>query len=300
LKKIWSKFYWFTTAAAFASAFSCFADEPIQASIDEDKPPCLVQTRHVQVGDGSNELSVSFCYFGTETTNSRGQKVEKFELPKQIASRLSSTNSFWAPAGETFILDSPDEAVSSLRDLGHPIISKLKLYPVSHELNKSYKSRSLPKVYLRCPRSGIVVNPMIEISGVSDQPMIDVAYDVINDSKQLLNQHGLINDEFFDRERFEFTTNYFDCDDIKLSPGTNLVRIHCYYPSGGVAVFKKLYVLRLDLKTNAPQFKIIWPVLGRQVAGNQISIRGRVDDISDRVSGEIAVNGKKFEIAGVV
>jgi hypothetical protein len=281
-------------------SLKCLADDVVETSIEEDKPACVEETRYVPVGDGSNVLKTSFLYFAVQITNAQGEVIKKVELPKRLASHLSSTNPFLAPAGESILLGNAEEAETDLQDLGHPIISQLKLYPFPHSNPEVRQPHQLPKIYLRSPRDGITTHPMIEISGFSDQPMSAITYDVLNDSQRATNQHGLINDEFYDEKQFRFTTNYFDCDDINLSPGTNIVLIHCHYPFGKVATLKRFYVLRLDLKTNAPQFKVTWPNPNRQVSGNNISIRGMVDDISANVTGEIVIDGKRKRIDGQV
>jgi hypothetical protein len=61
-----------------------------------------------------------------------------------------------------------------------------------------------------------------------------------------------------------------------------------------------MYVLRLDWKTNPPEFRIDWPDVDRQVCGDEITLRGSASDSCTTITGEITVGGQNKEIEGLV
>lgn len=160
--------------------------------------------------------------------------------------------------------------------------------------------QSQPIVCIQNPAQSVVTEPIIQLKGMSDQPLLEVGYDVLNRAQMLTNQGGFISDDFYDEQLHRFTTNWFKCYDIFLAPGTNEIRIHCHYPSGHEVSLTNLFVLRLDLKTNAPIFRVNFPLGDRQISGNEVTVRGWVDDVSARVTAEVSGSGQGKTIAGKV
>jgi len=272
------------------------ANTACQASLEEDKPPCVLETRFVLEAGGSNVLKATLAFIGESFTNANHEISNSIELPPEVMSQLRGPSVFMAPPGMSIVLPHG----TPMDGLGPAILTSLQRSHLPNGAANAVFPRLPPKVYTKAPPQGIVTEPGIEIKGMVDQPLFCVSYDVLNDSRPLANLPGYITDEFFDNQQMRFTTNWFECVDVDLAPGTNVVTIHCDYPGGGRSTIKKVYVLRLDLKTNAPKFQITWPVPGRPVSGEEAAIRGFVDDISARVTGEITDGAPGMSIEGVV
>lgn len=160
--------------------------------------------------------------------------------------------------------------------------------------------RRMPEFLTKGPPEGIVTLPVIQIKGRTDQTLESVSYDLLNDQHSLTNQPGYISGTYYDKQLRRFTTNYFDYCNIKLVPGTNTLTLHARYVSGRHLIVKKVYDLRLDLKTNAPRLVISWPPKNRKVCGNEVTIRGLIDDCSDQIIAETQIDGQTKRIQGEV
>ena len=141
---------------------------------------------------------------------------------------------------------------------------------------------------------------MIEIAGTSEEPLQDVSYDIISNIRSLTNQVGYVSHTYFDEAKDIFTTNWFNCYDVELAPGTNQVVMHCKFATGRKVTVTNVYVLRLDLKTNAPVFALEFPAPNREISGDQVSVRGRVDDITLKITGEVSVGSETRTIRGII
>jgi hypothetical protein len=286
-----------SSICSFVVMGMCMAADAVdacQASLAEDKPPCIEETKYVPVGDGSNVLKTTMVFIGTTSTNANGVIIKKVNLPPSSASNLPKTHPFMAPDGASMLLQTKGD----IAGLGPAMLTSIRRlhFPSNAAHIPNLPLRRHPTLYtIGCPPQGIVTQPYIQIKGKSDGPMLGVSYDVLNNSQSLTNQRGFITDEFFDEHLLCFTTNYYQCFDIRLAPGTNTILIHCYFANDIVGTAKKIYILRLDLKTNAPVFQIDWPALDRQISGEEVTIRGTTDDNCAKVTGEI-INGNRSNI----
>jgi len=275
----------------------CMADNintACETALTEDKPPCVQVTWYVLEADGSNVLKATLAYFGKTTTNANNEVVNKIKLPPRIMNGLSAAP-FWAPNGEEIILNQKTD----IEDLGPAILASLQRSHLPNAIAGVSPARQRPNIYIESPNQSILTQPIIDVKGISDQPLLGVSYDVLNDLQTLTNQHGFVTDDFFDNQQLRFTTNWFSCFDINLAPGTNAVFVHGYYPNGRLTI-KKIYVLRLDLKTNAPTFQINWPSLDQQISGEEFTLRGNTDDDNATVTGEITDGNQSKVIKGEV
>jgi hypothetical protein len=262
-------------------------------SLVEDKPPCITVTKYVPDSGGSNVLKTTLVFVGKTTTNTSNEIVKEIDLPPGV---VQSSSSFMAPAGIGMIL----LPGTNLDGMGPGILTSLQQSHLPNATISDTSPRIRPNVFIQGPAEGILTQPLIEIKGMSDQPLSGVSYDVVNGPQTLLHQRGYVTDEFYDEHLLRFTTNWFECLDVGLAPGTNEIFIHCNYLSGRRLTVKRSYILRLDLKTNAPTFQISWPTAARQISGEKVTIRGSVDDISAKVTGEITDNSQSKTIEGLV
>lgn len=267
-----------------------------QTSLAEDKPPCIEMTRYVPEAGGSNVLKTTLVFVGNIRTNANNEIIREVNLPPKLANQLPPTAPFMAPSGATMILNPGTD----IEGLGPAILNSIQRSHLPNATNRAWPPQQTPKIYTKGLAQGIVPQPFIAIKGMSDEPMLGVSYDIQNDKQTLTNLHGFVTDEFYDDQQRRFTTNWFECLDIHLAPGTNVILVHCHYLHGHRLTIKKTYVLRLDLKTNAPIFQVVWPVPGRPVSGEEVTLRGNTDDDNVTVTGEITDGNQNKMIEGLV
>ncbi len=265
-------------------------------SLAEDKPPCVKVTRYVPVGDGTNVLKSTLVFFGTTTTNADNKEVDRINLPVGLGNGLLPTSTLEVPAGANIILSQPADA----RQLGPATLSSFVQIKASAMMPGLESPNVRPQITLQSPHQGIVTQPLLQIHGFTDKTLRGVTYDILNDVSPMTNQQGWVTDVYYDDKQGRFTTNYFDCNDINLAPGTNVLVLRLQFASGGLATLNLPYVLRLDLKTNSPMVQIDWPFEDEPICDDQVTIRGQVDDCSDFVAAEVNVNGRTKTIEGVV
>jgi len=295
----WVKAVCITSIYGFVVMGNCMAgniNTDSQTSLVEDKPPCVEMTRYVPEADGSNVLKTTLVFVGNVRTNANNEIIKEVKLPPELMKHLPPSTPFIAPTAPSILLD----AGHDIESLGTGILNSIHRSHLPNSTNRTRPPQQAPNVYTKCPPQGIVTQPMFAIKGMSDEPMLGVSYDVQNDRQTLTNLHGFVTDEFYDDQQLRFTTNWFECLDISLAPGTNVVSVHCHYLHGHVLSIKKTYVLRLDLKTNAPLFRVDWPARGRPVSGEEITIRGKTDDDNAKVTAEITDGRQSKVIEGLV
>jgi len=291
-----------TSICSFVVMGMCMAADALnacQSSLAEDKPPCIEETKYVPEGDGSNVLRTTLVFIGTTSTNENGVVVNQIKLPPSSANSLPKMPPFMAPAGASMLL----QTKTDITGLGPGMLTSIRRlhYPYAATSIPTLPIRQHPALYtIGCPPQGIVTYPYIQIKGKSDEPMLGVTFDVLNDSKSVTKQRGFITDEFYDEHLLRFTTNYFQCFDIGMALGTNTILVHCFFANGVVGTIKKVYVLRLDWITNAPEFKIDWPDLDRQVCCGEITLRGSAGESCTTITGEIIIGDHSKMIEGLV
>lgn len=282
--------------ALLATGMAADTNVACQTSLDEDKPACVEVTRYVPEPGGSNVFKTTLAFFSHTITNSKGEVITQMDLPPELMDRSLPTNPFLAPVGISMVLNPGTDTGA----LGPGVLTSLQRLPAPAGTNSAGAPRWPPNIPVKGPPQGIVTQPQFDIMGMSDQPLHSVTFDVLNDSRALTNQQGFVTDGFFDGQLGRYTTNSFECFDVTLAPGTNLVLIHCHYPNGFTATIRKSYTLRLDLRIDPPKFHVTWPVPGCPIAADQVTIRGVVDDTSTKMTCEVAEGLHSTNIEGLV
>lgn len=161
--------------------------------------------------------------------------------------------------------------------------------------------RSGPTIWIKEPPPGVISQPIIQIKGVSTCELGGINYDVLDQAGQRTtsDEIGFVTDSFFDEKLFEYTTNWFECLDVELSPGTNTVVVRCLDDAGNVTTTNLVYVFTTAGDLQPPIFiSLIWPTPGMIVSGSTFTIRGRIDDVTAQLTGEIASDGRTNHFSG--
>ena len=161
--------------------------------------------------------------------------------------------------------------------------------------------RTKPPLFITNPAQTITFQPMIQLKGYSSRPLQSIKYDLLNQQGQKIvsDQDGFVTRQYFDEGLFEFTTNYFQCYDIELAPGTNIIVLRCSDPAGNWTTTNLIYVFTTVGDTNPPVFNTVdWPEPGATLSGESFTARGRVDDYTGQMAGQIVANGHTNVIRG--
>jgi glucodextranase-like protein len=141
-----------------------------------------------------------------------------------------------------------------------------------------------PLVVITNPVASTVSQPMIQLQGYSPEPLSSVRFDVSNGAGTLLDQEGYRVAEWIDQDRLEFTTNWFQCQDISLAPGPNTITLYITDRAGNVTTTACTYNLDYSSDTTPPAIVIAWPPDGTKISGNTFTCRGTVDDATASMS----------------
>jgi hypothetical protein len=134
-------------------------------------------------------------------------------------------------------------------------------------------------VVITNPKQKVTPQPTIQLKGYSPVPIVKLRYDVLDQNGNAVRAgEGWITDQYYDPVRLHFTTNYFECLDIDLSPGTNTIRFHCEDGAGNTLNTNLIFVFTTVGDTNPPAFSVTWPQDGTSVSGSQFDLYGRSDD----------------------
>jgi hypothetical protein len=137
---------------------------------------------------------------------------------------------------------------------------------------------SPPVLVLTNPVPPVVNVPVIQIYGYAQEQLAAISYDISNAFGVVTNETGFISDEYFDTNQLGITTNYFQCLDVPLTNGPNVVTLHATDMAGDMTVSNFNFTLDYSSKTNPPVVDITWPQNGTQISGTNFICTGWVGD----------------------
>lgn len=161
--------------------------------------------------------------------------------------------------------------------------------------------RSAPAIHITEPATRIVSQPVIQLKGYSPRELERITYDVLDQGGQMTvgGEDGFVTDSHFDPEQFEFTTNYFQCFDIELTPGTNTVVLRCEDLAGNSTTTNLLYVFTTAGDKEPPVFVAVdWPKPEAVLSGRSFTARGRLDAYTGDMTGQIISHDHTNNIRG--
>jgi hypothetical protein len=158
--------------------------------------------------------------------------------------------------------------------------------------------RMAPVLTITNPVSGgTTAKPWLQVKGSANEPLNLLSYDLSNAAGVVTNQDGNVIDQVFDENRFDFTTNYFQCYDVPLTNGANTITLRAVDRAGNVMVTNVSVSLNVSNATTPPTLNLIWPASGGEVSGGTIYLRGTTDDETAQVSVRV---GDAAETMGLV
>jgi len=142
--------------------------------------------------------------------------------------------------------------------------------------------------------------PMIQLQGYCPKPLSAISYDLSNALGVVMNQPASVSDQYYDDSNGEFTTNYFECVDVPLTNGLNVITLHATDLAGNVTAQEFSYTVDYSSKS-APVVQMTWPQNGMNICGSSMALRGQVDDPTVTVTATVTdTSGDTSTVSGVV
>jgi hypothetical protein len=158
-----------------------------------------------------------------------------------------------------------------------------------------------PKFVITSPASTTVAVPLIQLQGLVSVPLSALTYDVSNLLGVITNQTGYWNPAFFDTNTLAFTTNAFQCCDIPLTNGLNLITLHATDVAGNATTTNISFTLDYSTDTTPPVLSVVWPPDGAVICGSNFTLQAQVDDNMATVTAAIVdANGNTNTATGLV
>jgi hypothetical protein len=137
-----------------------------------------------------------------------------------------------------------------------------------------------PSLVITSPTNSTM--PVIQLTGYSPEALASISYGLSNAVTVVTNQQAFITDQSYSTNTWEFTTNYFQCYDVPLTNGLNVITLHAMDLAGNVTTLTTNIICTGN--TNLPGMTLLWPQDGMQMSSNSFTIQGRVDDPTASVS----------------
>ena len=158
-----------------------------------------------------------------------------------------------------------------------------------------------PTLVITNPVPGAVSRPTIQLQGYCPESLASLTYSVTNASGLIVsNENAFIIDKTIDTNLLVETTNFFECVDVPLTNGTNIIQFRAVDRAGNIRLTNFTYTLNLAADTNPPSIVLEWPKNGTVVGSSSFRLRGVVDDPTADVSVKYVLNGVTNTLSGTV
>ncbi len=170
--------------------------------------------------------------------------------------------------------------------------------PTWQQTTLTYSAPVALTIFITEPASTTVSTPMIQLQGFVNETLGALTYDVSNAVGVITNQPGYWQASFYDTNILLFTTNSFQCYDVKLTNGMNTVTLHATDLAGNMATTNVSISLDYSTDTTPPVLNLIWPQDGTAIGGGNFSVQAQVDDATATIMA--SMNGGTSTFQGVV
>jgi hypothetical protein len=160
--------------------------------------------------------------------------------------------------------------------------------------------RSSPLLVFTNPVPSTLLKSLIQVQGYSPERLASISFSVSNSFGTLSNLQAFVKDQYYDTNTFELTTNYFQCFDIHLANGPNLVTIRASDLAGNTTVTNLVFTINSGTVTNAPVIRVEWPMDQMLISGETFAVRGWLNDPSASISASLLdTNGAAVTVQGI-
>jgi hypothetical protein len=158
--------------------------------------------------------------------------------------------------------------------------------------------RSTPQLLITSPVGTDINIPMIQIKGYCSKPLTSLTFTVANANGTAADQ-GYIMGNDFDTVNKEFAKTYFQCFDVALTEGQNVVTFNAVDNAGNTVTQQVTYNVTAAAPT--PTMTVRWPLDGANIAGSSFTMDGTLSDPTAVVSATVVDStGASTTIPGVV
>ena len=144
-----------------------------------------------------------------------------------------------------------------------------------------------PSIVITNPVGNVVSQPMIQLQGYSPEALSSLSYDLSNATGLVVNQPAFVTAQHSDINAWKFTTNWFQCFDVPLTNGLNVITLHATDLAGNTTTTNLSFTLDYSSKTNPPTVQLYWPQNGAQISGTDFLLVGHLDDATASVNAQI-------------
>jgi hypothetical protein len=148
-----------------------------------------------------------------------------------------------------------------------------------------------PEMHFTEPSVRKVSQPMIQLRGHCEQPIAPIRY-IVSSRSHYKTGNGFLVERGFRASGGKRSTNWFQCFDVPLGAGENQVCIMAKDEADNWISTNLYFTFTTEGDTVPPQIQIEWPRSGSVVSGKSFDIRGRLDDFTAKIYGELVEKGK--------
>ena len=181
-------------------------------------------------------------------------------VPAQITVLVNSTNlaeAAWLPFTSNFSVTLPD------MDTNHVVLVALRGHARDStavwDETEIILDRVPPLLVITNPVTFTAIKPYLQLKGYANEVLGETSYDLTNSLGLVTNELLSVVDQYFDTNKFDFTTNYFQAYDIGLASNLNTITLRVSDLAGNVTTTNLNVTLDYTTATNAPVMSFIWP-----------------------------------------
>jgi hypothetical protein len=135
------------------------------------------------------------------------------------------------------------------------------------------------------PIASEVSQSLIQIQGFASEPLSQITFDVSNAAGIFLDQTGYVTGEGYDTNLLKFTTNFFQCYDVQLTNGANLITLHAFDLANDETSAAFSYTVVYS--TNPPLLSLVWPQPNTEIGGTNFTLQATVNEVTADVIASI-------------
>ena len=152
-----------------------------------------------------------------------------------------------------------------------------------------------PVLVITSPTNSSIAKKIVQVHGHSTDALSSVGCVVSNDAGVRTNRFSFVTH----RDAGAVPTNHFQCFDVRLTNGVNILAVQVSDPAGNMTTTN--ISLTYDPATNPPALLVLWPQDGAMLGGNSFTLRARVNDETAEVNASVTgTNGVTQDYSGQV
>jgi hypothetical protein len=120
--------------------------------------------------------------------------------------------------------------------------------------------------------------PFIDPAGYTTRALSSLTWTLVDANGNTNSGNGAVIGQGWNLADPFHVTNWFQCVDLALAPGTNWISIRAVDWVGSVAVTNFAYIFDTNGDSTPPSLTLLWPPDGSQVSGDSFTVQASTDD----------------------